>query len=138
MNRIVLLLISFFVVGVLTAQVNPPLKQSNEGARFSIQENDSLNKNDSNKISKNDKATIDLYKIISFENDTTFVDTTLTINKDYKFNYLRKDNFNLLPFPNIGQTYNILSYDFTSKSLMPVFGARARHFNFIEVEDVNE
>ncbi len=137
MNRIVLLLISFFVVGVLTAQVNPPLKQSNEGARFSIQENDSLNKNDSNKISKNDKATIDLYKIISFENDTTFVDTTLTINKDYKFNYLRKDNFNLLPFPNIGQTYNILSYDFTSKSLMPVFGARARHFNFIEVEDVN-
>ena len=40
-------------------------------------------------------------------------------------------------FSNIGQTYNTLSYDFANTSLMPVFGARARHFNFIEVEDVN-
>lgn len=136
MNRIVLLLFSFFIVGVLTAQVKPPLKQAEGGRNLTLQ-SDSLNLDDSKRIRKNENTTIDLYKIISFENDTTFVDTTLTINKEYKFNYLRRDNFNLLPFSNIGQTYNTLSYDFTNSSLMPVFGARARHFNFIEVEDVN-
>lgn len=89
----------------------------------------------SKRIAKNKDATIDLYKIISVENDTTFVDTTLTIYKDYKYNYLRKDYFDLLPFNNIGQTYNSLSYNFSSNKLMPVFGSRARHFNFMEIED---
>ena len=46
------------------------------------------------------KPPISAYKIISVANDTTFVDTTLTIEKDYKFNYRRKDNFELLPFCN--------------------------------------
>jgi len=137
MNRIVLLLFSFFAIEALTAQVNPPVKQSEERTRFSIKENDSLNRNNSSGNSKNKNATIDLYKIISKEHDTTFVDTTLTIYKDYKFNYLRRDNFNVLPFSNIGQTYNTLSYNFENNSLMPVFGARARHFNFMEIEDVN-
>jgi len=137
MNRIVLLLFSFFIVGVLTAQVKPPIKQAEGAGRFSTQENDSLNRDNSKRIRKNDNATIDLYKIISKEHDTTFVDTTLTIYKEYKFNYLRRDNFNVLPFSNIGQTYNTLSHDFSNASLMPVFGARARHFNFIEVEDVS-
>jgi len=41
---------------------------------------------------------VTLYKIITVQNDTTYLDTTLTIQKDYKFNYLRKDNFELLPF----------------------------------------
>ncbi|WP_406682892.1 putative porin [Seonamhaeicola sp. MEBiC1930] len=82
-------------------------------------------------------ARIQDYIIISVENDTTFVDTTLTIQKDYKFNYLRKDNFGLIPFANLGQTYNSLTYNFQSTSLMPSFGARARHFNYWEIEDIN-
>ena len=65
------------------------------------------------------------------------MDTTLTIHKDYKFNYLRKDNFNLISFGNLGQTYNTLSYDLTSPKLTPEFGARARHFNYMEIEDIN-
>ena len=80
---------------------------------------------------------IDLYKIIKVHNDTTFLDTTLTIIKDYKFNYLRKDNFELLPFSNTGQTYNSLSYRKDYKKTFPLFGARARHFNFMEVEDID-
>lgn len=80
---------------------------------------------------------IDLYKIITVDNDTTFLDTTLTILKDYKFNYLRKDNFELLPFSNTGQTYNSLSYRKDYKKTFPLFGARARHFNFMEVEDID-
>ncbi|MCF4100898.1 putative porin, partial [Gillisia sp. M10.2A] len=69
-------------------------------------------------------------------NDTTFLDTTLTIQKDYKFNYLRKDNFELLPFANVGQTYNSLSHNSKDENLLPQFGARARHYNFMEVEDI--
>ena len=91
----------------------------------------------SNKNIKNEEAKIDQYKIISFKNDTTFVDTTLSLKKDYKFNYLRKDNFDLISFSNIGQTYNSLSYNFHSTHSIPLFGARARHFNYIETEDVN-
>lgn len=82
-------------------------------------------------------AKITDYLIISSENDTTYVDTTLTIKKDYKFNYLRKDNFELMPFSNLGQTYNTLSYDFENTKLMPSFGARARHFNYMEIEDIH-
>lgn len=80
---------------------------------------------------------VDLYKIISVKNDTTHLDTTLTILKDYKFNYLRKNNFELLPFSNTGQTYNSLSYIGENEKAFPEFGARARHYNFMEVDDIN-
>ncbi len=86
---------------------------------------------------KDEKPKIQDYLIISHKNDTTFVDTTLTIQKEYKFNYLRRDNFGLIPFSNLGQTYNNLTYEFENTSLMPSFGARARHFNYMEIEDVN-
>ena len=86
---------------------------------------------------KKEKPPIDLYKIISTSRDTTFVDTTLSIQKKYKFNYLRKDNFELLQFSNVGQTYNSLSYSFDKLNLKPLFAAQARHFNYKEIEDVN-
>jgi hypothetical protein len=76
------------------------------------------------------------YKKISINNDTTLVDTTLTIAKDYKFNYIRKDNFELLPFANQGQTYNKLGYNFNDNSLFPTIGATAKHYNYYQVEDV--
>lgn len=77
------------------------------------------------------------YLIISSENDTTYVDTTLSIKKDYKFNYLRKDDFGLMPFSNMGQTYNSLTYNFQNTSLMPGFGARAKHFFYLDEQDIN-
>lgn len=82
------------------------------------------------------KPPITAYKIFSISGDSTFVDTTLTIQKDYKFNYLRKDNFELVPFNNVGQTYNKLAYNFNNQNIVPQLGARARHFNFMEVEDI--
>ena len=82
------------------------------------------------------KPPISAYKIFSVSGDSTFVDTTLTIQKDYKFNYLRKDNFELLPFNNIGQTYTSLAYNLKGEELIPEFGARARHFNFMEARDI--
>ncbi|WP_089666440.1 putative porin [Gramella sp. MAR_2010_147] len=86
---------------------------------------------------KDSMPPIEDYKIISVKNDTTYLDTTLTIIKDYKFNYLRKDNFELLPFSNTGQTYNSLSLRKDYKKTFPELGARGKHFAFMEVEDVD-
>jgi hypothetical protein len=82
-------------------------------------------------------ATIDMYKIITLERDTILVDTTLTIQKDYATNYLRKDNFGLLVFPNEGHTYNTLYYGLTKFNPFPTFGFKGKHFAYQEVEDIN-
>ncbi|WP_299312835.1 putative porin [uncultured Aquimarina sp.] len=82
------------------------------------------------------KPPITDYRIIDLKNDTTFVDTTLTIQRDYNFNYLRRDDFGLQPINNVGQTYNSLIKVEEEDHLLPLFGARARHFNFLEVEDI--
>lgn len=81
-------------------------------------------------------ATIDMYRVITLERDTTYIDTSLTIQKKYSHNYLRKDLFGLLPFPNEGQTYNTLQYSLTSFSPLPEFGFKAKHFNFLEANQI--
>lgn len=90
-----------------------------------------------NPAKKKDKPPIDLYEIISAARDTSYVDTTLSIQKEYKFNYLRRDNFELLPFNNVGQTYNSLAYTFDKINLKPLFAAQSHHFNYLEIEDIN-
>jgi len=95
------------------------------------------NTRDINVQFEGEKPPIKDYKIISYERDTTYVDTTLTLAKDYKFNYLRRDDYELMPFSNLGPAYNTLAYDFSTVRLKPLFGARGRHFNFMEVEDID-
>ncbi|MFT6417238.1 MAG: hypothetical protein ACJARZ_002597 [Dokdonia sp.] len=89
-----------------------------------------------NKVAKFDRPPVEDYKIISIKNDTTTVDTTQSIAKEYRFNYLRKDRYALLPFANTGQTYNTLIYDFEKVGTMPLSPAQARHFNYMGVEDI--
>ena len=91
---------------------------------------------DENKI-ENKKPPISLYKFVSHQRDTTYLDTTLTIEKSYKFNYLRSDTFELLPFSNVGQTYNALAVNTSSNRLTPLFAAQSHHYNYKEVEDVS-
>ncbi|WP_188049598.1 putative porin [Flavobacterium sp. GP15] len=81
-------------------------------------------------------APIDLYRVITLERDTTYIDTSLTIQKEYSHNYLRKDTFGLLPFANEGQTYNTLQYSLTNLSPYPEFGFKAKHFNFLEANQI--
>ena len=81
-------------------------------------------------------APIDLYRVITIERDTTYIDTSLTIQKEYNHNYLRKDTFGLLPFANEGQTYNTLQYSLTDFSPYPEFGFKAKHFNFMEANQI--
>jgi len=98
---------------------------------------DSMSSRPSKKVVKNEKANIKDYLILSRKNDTIQLDTTLSIYKEYKFNYLRKDEFELLPFSNMGQTYNSLTENFKSNTLQPSFGAKAKHFNYMEVDDID-
>lgn len=93
--------------------------------------------NQKNKTPDAPEMTIKDYKIISFARDTTFLDTTLTIQKEYKYNYLRRDDFELMPFANVGQPYNKLGVDFERNTLYPSLGAKAKHDNYFEVEDVD-
>ena len=83
-----------------------------------------------------DSVLIRNYKIYNDNGTSTYVDTTLTIEKDYRFNYLRKDYFELLPMPNVGQGFNKMGYDFTKRRLSPEFGARGLNYGYINKEDV--
>ncbi|WP_308993803.1 putative porin [Mariniflexile litorale] len=131
-KHVIKLLVAIFLIlqfNQLFAQ-NKPKKSNRLGRELGIVEpKDSLAKENLPKITD--------YLIISYANDTTYVDTTLSIKKEYKFNYLRKDNFGLMPFSNMGQTYNSLTYNFQNTNLMPSFGAQAKHFFYMEVEDIN-
>lgn len=98
--------------------------------------NSKYNSSDSIKKPEEKIATIDMYRFVTLERDTTYIDTSLTIKKLYSFNYLRKDTFGLLPLPNEGQTYNTLHYSFNSFSPLPEFGFKAKHFNFKEANDI--
>ncbi|MDA6069086.1 putative porin [Flavobacterium sp. AC] len=82
-------------------------------------------------------ATIDQYQIITLEHDTTYVDTSLTLKSAYKQNHLRKDDFGLLAFSNIGQTFNTLQYSLTNFSPYPEIGFSGKHFNYLQADQIN-
>lgn len=139
-NKIILVTFLLCFFSVVRAQDKPSLSKEEQPTEYSGPINDTLRRggrSTSNKNIKSKDAKITDYLIISSQRDTTYVDTTLTILKQYKYNYLRKDNFELMPFSNLGQTYNTLSHNMEEISLMPRFGARARHFNYMEAEDIN-
>lgn len=112
-------------------------RKSKEMGNFSF--NDSIVQDNSGtkKINLSAKTKYTDYKIFSFLKDTSYVDTTLNIKKHYKFNFLRKDNFGLLPFHNIGQTFNRLTYDFDKINSFPGIGFTAKQFSFNTVKDIN-
>lgn len=114
----------------------PVLLFSQEKDSGNFNSNSKYNSSDTIKKSIKKTATIDLYKVITIDNDTTYIDTSLTIQKEYSHNYLRKDIFGLLPFANDGQTYNTLQYSLTDFSPYPEFGFKAKHFNFLEANQI--
>ena len=75
-----------------------------------------------------DKFKFDINKLKRFtiENDTSYIDTSLTIKKFYKFNYIRKDDFELVKLNNVGQVYNQLTYN-PSKNNLLSFGYNANN-----------
>jgi len=91
----------------------------------------------SDSISKSKLPDIKKYLILNAINDSTYLDTTLSIKKHYKFNYIRKDDFELLKFSNIGQTYNSLTHDYDGNSFLPKFSFSSKKHAYLESDDVN-
>ena len=82
------------------------------------------------------KAAFNQYRIITLQRDTTYVDTSLTIKKEYEYNYLRKDIFGLLPFANEGQTYAVLNFGLKNFNSFPEIGFSGKQFNYLGVNDI--
>jgi len=83
-----------------------------------------------------DSVTVYDYKIMYLNENVKTVDTSLNIFKDYTFNFLREDYFELLPLPNMGEGFNKLGYNFHEEKITPDFGARVKHFGYFEVDDI--
>jgi hypothetical protein len=109
---------------------------SQEKKSKNLDSNSKYNSSDSIKKAKQPIATIDQYRVITLDRDTTYIDTSLSIQREYSHNYLRKDTFGLLSFANDGQTYNTLQYSLTDFSPFPEFGFKAKHFNFLEANQI--
>ena len=86
-------------------------------------------------IKEMSEITVEDYKIFYSDGTEKHLDTTLNINKDYRFNYLRKDYFEVLTFPNTGEGFNKLGYDFQREKKTPQIGARGKHFAYMEEEE---
>ncbi|CCG54090.1 Protein of unknown function precursor [Flavobacterium indicum GPTSA100-9 = DSM 17447] len=86
---------------------------------------------------KSVKADIQLYKLYTLKKDTIVIDTSLTITDEYKYNYLRKDNFGLLSFANEGYLYTQLDYSKKKISLFPQFGFNAKHIAYLSDTDIS-
>ena len=108
-----------------------PLQRTNQGSQGGVSQFSG------NQVADFDRPPIDDYKLISIARDTIVADTSLTIAKEYKMNYLRRDRYGLLPFANTGQTHNTLIYRFEEdNSTLPRSMAQARHFNYSEADDI--
>ncbi len=94
-----------------------------------------FNNNQSTILNKNPDAKIQDYLIITRANDTIAVDTSLTIEKYHKINFLRKDDFDLIPFSNTGVAYNTLSF-YGINSINPKMGASNKYYSYDSVDDV--
>ena len=126
----------FFFIGLTYAQT-PSDEKLNFSKENSSKDSLSSRFKKNNKSIRSSKPPIDLYKIYTLQRDTSYVDTSLTIQSEYKYNLLRKDIFGLLPFANEGHTYNTLNFGLIDKSSFPNFGFTAKHFNYLETKDIN-
>ena len=131
MKKYLILLIFEFSITIVNAQLVKSIRDNG------LYQNDTTSFTNQVDIKLDGVTKYTDYKIISFNNDTTVIDTTLTLKKDFKFNYLRKDNFELLPFHNQGQTFTSLGYNFENSSLLPSIGANAKLFNYFRTEDIS-
>lgn len=125
-----------FLSSFLFAQKKPTLSKDLNFKNLNNSLNDSLKQNKERAFDYDKKATYKDYTIINYKNDSIYLDTTLSIKKDYKFNFLRKDNFELLPFHNQGQVANNLSY-LDNSEFYPNIGATAKHLNYYRDKDIN-
>jgi len=129
MNRFFLVLIFFSFPIIIFSQQEMTDEEILRGK-------EQLKEETEKKAEKKDSIPITDYKYFFSNGIEKSVDTTLTIYKDYKFNFIREDDFELLSFANVGHTYNKLGYNFKDELILPQVGARGKHFSYFEIEDI--
>ncbi|MDA9187706.1 hypothetical protein N9O32_01795, partial [Flavobacteriaceae bacterium] len=87
-------------------------------------------------IKSMDEVTVSDYKIMYLDGTEKVVDTSLSLEGEYTFNFLREDYFEYLPLPNMGEGFNKLGYNFHDQPFTPQMGARVKHFGYFEKEDI--
>ncbi|WP_298767035.1 putative porin [uncultured Polaribacter sp.] len=137
-NKLIFFLfLQIFMVQALFAQINSGNKRIENTA---ISEDGTIISRDQNSseinVTLSGKTKYTDYKIFSHKRDTTYVDTTLSIQKEYKFNYLRKDLFEFLEFHNQGQQLNNLGYSFNNVQRLPDIGFTAKQASYFEIDDI--
>lgn len=137
MKRLLFILIIVSCYGLNVQAQSKFISKGNSGSQQSGNGGEGSKRKFSVTKEKIKRAPIEWYKIISYEKDTTYLDTTQSIQKEYKFNYLRKDNFELVPFVNVGSPYLQLAKQETHFRAFPKFGSRSRHLGFFNKEDIN-
>ena len=115
--------------------LNSRSKELSPNNTFSSNVNDTV-RNTKSTSGKFNRAPHNFYKIFSKNNDTTYVDTSLTIQKEYAYNYLRRDNFGLLAFANEGQTYQTLDFGLNKFKSFPSIGYEGKHFAYLQPDDM--
>ena len=133
-NILLALLISLFISTGLFSQRE--LKRG-KLKQYSNKQSDSINTFSSTTVTLSGKTKYTDYKIISHKRDTTYIDTTLTLQKEYKFNYLRKDLFEFLEFHNQGQAVNNLGYSFNNVYPFPDIGFSAKQASYFNIDDID-
>ena len=136
MNKSLFLFSVFISLVTNTLFSQSSFNNGGNGRGFNNIKNDTLNNSGEIKVILSGKTKYTDYKVFSHERDTTYIDTTLTIEKEYKFNYLRTDNFELLAFHNQGQTFNNLGYSFSNLSLFPDIGFTAKQFSYLDIDEI--
>ena len=121
------LVLTFFLVHITTFSQSVDLE-----AKLKAQEEALKQKS---KAEEKDVLDTNYYKIFYLDGRIDNADTTLNIYKDYKFNFLREDSFDLISFANSAHTYNKLAYNFKDY-LKPDIGLRGKHFHYFEKEDI--
>jgi hypothetical protein len=137
MKKQLFIFILFFALSHAFSQGQPAVIK---GARGDVKQDPEENTKSSKSLRNNQikvkRAKYNQYQIFDVKKDTIYIDTSLTIKKDYKFNLLRKDNFGLLPFANDGHTFNTLDFNLQSTFAFPQSGFRAKQFNYLQVDDM--
>ena len=127
----------FFIVGsVFSQKTLRSIGAGNNSNTFNVQQNDSIKNSSNVKITLSGETNYTDYKVFSHKRDTTYIDTTLTLQKEYKFNYLRKDLFEFLEFHNQGQSLNNLGYSFNNIDRFPDIGFSAKQVSYLDIEDI--
>jgi hypothetical protein len=130
------ILVLFAVNNAFSQKFVKPTKMGSGFNSINNIQNDSLKSSSKVTVTLSGETVYTDYKVFSHKRDTTYIDTTLTLQKEYKFNYLRKDLFEFLEFHNQGQALNNLGYSFNNIYRFPDIGFSAKQASYLDIEDI--